>query len=900
MADSIGTSSSGPTFTNGQATNLGVAQGNAVVNPVSSNYFSALRTRSIVEPEYIYNEFPKIDSVPKNLEIDYSKILHKPYFVKNIKWSTGDPAYTFLDYTEVPFDIIVNELTKYPFNTSVMFRAKVSLIYQVSATPMHQGTVLIGAVPSGVYAALNSTLSTPARVNKLMVAPHGFLYANESTAVRIQVPFYNNAKLVNTDIMSDTVHPNRIRSEYADVVVMVLNSLAQPTSAAETVTISVHAVFDELEFFVPHIDTTFVPQGLAEIGTKAVNGIFGVARNAVGGLCDLGKLATGDFLDYVRGAFKKYTGLHNPNFPMVTQKDIVTTRQNLNQVDVPTYFEKLDPYGDYSRITKDYLFDTSVDEMSMSHLLSKPMFVSTFTVKSTTAAGTPVFARPITPFQQTPILSNALDFEGDQTKSPSYCDLHTMFYHLSKYWRGGLSVHIQSNMTNFHFCKLLVARNYSPVEGMALGYPKYEEIQNLMVETLEFSGGGQVQTVDMPYISSLDFLPTTTSMDFNAFIHGMYYIYLAQPLVSNGSVPVDIQFNVYISMNKDFQYYGYSNNLLQVFGFGDETPVREFEAEASIMQPIEDQSSLNNPGGVDHDKYKDEFLRPIVSVRDYSRRMYRAFRARVRYDDAVARNGVFAISVSSLLKPPLTQGSPGNYQRAYCHPLAVLRRTFLGYNGGLKVKAVLSGTSVGMLWYSPPSYVRSSDGLATTWLGAEPLAYAGGAALTAGEKLYGLDNGEPLASNYSGVLPTVERPNYAVSASGASSHRGDEENVLMGGCILEGHVPNLSPYRFLGDGATMDISTINSLDSPFEQMGHLIITVPKDPSLLGPGAGNSKCSLEIAIWIGADDEGRFGFQSILPFFGLTTKRDISIVNDNDPITGLPSPALTYNGYLYLN
>lgn len=867
---------------------------------MSSNYFSSLRTRSIVEPEYIYDKFPSINSLPRNLDIDYTKILHKPYFVKNIKWGTGDTAYNFLDYIEVPFGIIVNELTKYPFNTSVMFRAKVSLIFQVSATPMHQGTVLIGALPSGVYASLNSFTSVPARMNKLMVAPHGFLYANESTAVRIQVPFYNNSKLVNTDVMSDTVHPNRLRSEFADVVVMVVNPLAQPTSAAESVTISVHAVFDELDFYVPHIDTTFVTEGLADIGTKAVNGVFGIAKSAVGGLCDLGKTATGDFLDYLRGVFKQYTGLHNPNYSSIAQKNVITARQNVNQVDIPTYFEKLDPYGDYSRITKDYLFDTATDEMLMSHLLSKPMFVSSFTVKSTTTAGTPLFARPITPFQQTPFLANALDYEGSQTKSPAFCDLHTMFFHLSKYWRGGLSVHIQSNMTNFHFCKLLVARNYSPVEGMASGYPKYEEIQNLMVETLEFSGGGQVQTVDMPYISVMDFLPTTTNLDFNAFMHGMYYIYLAQPLVSNGSVPVDIQFNVYISMNKDFQYYGYSNNLLQVFGFGETPPAsREFEAEAATMQPIEDQSSLNNPGEAKHDKYEDEFLRPIVSVRDYSRRMYRTFRARFMYDDLVARNGVFAIDVGTLLKPPMSTGSAGVYQRAYSHPLAVLRRSFLGYNGGLKVKAVISGSSVGMMWYSPPSYVRNADGIGTTWVGTEPLAYASPTTTVAGEKLYGLDNGEPSAANYSSVMPTIERPNYTTSTSGASTHRGTEENVLMGGCILEAHVPNLSPYRFLGDGTSMDITVLDSKESPFEQMGHLIITLPRDPSLLGYNS-NAKCSVELALWIGADDEGRFGFQSILPFYGLVTKKDIVVTNDNDPFTGLPGSYSTYNQYLYLN
>lgn len=236
------------TFTAGQASATGVSAGNATINPVASNYYSALRTRSVVEPDYIYTDFPVIRSVPKDLSIDYSRILNKPFFIKNINWSAAQNSGYLLDQITIPFDIIVNELSKYPFHTSVLYRAKVSLIYQVAATPMHQGTMIVAALPMGTFTAMN--FSSQSHFNKMMAAPHGFLYANESTAVRIQVPFYCNTKLINTDLDSNTLHPNLTAGNYAEVVAMVMNPLAQPTSASESVTISVHAVFDDLEFYI--------------------------------------------------------------------------------------------------------------------------------------------------------------------------------------------------------------------------------------------------------------------------------------------------------------------------------------------------------------------------------------------------------------------------------------------------------------------------------------------------------------------------------------------------------------------------------------------------------------------------------------------------------------------------
>lgn len=868
------------TFTQGQASNQGVGAMNATVNPVASNFYSALRTRSVVEPEFIYTDFPRLDNLPNNLNIDYSKILNKPFFVKNITWDTSQVHGVIVDHVSVPFDIIVNELSKYPFNTSVLYRAKISLIYQVAATPMHQGTLLIGAVPNGTHLVMQDV--TMDHTNKLMAAPHGFLYANESTSVRIQVPFYSNTKLINTDIQGNTVQPNGIFGNYAEVVAMVMNSLSQPTTAARTVTVSVHAVFDDLEFFVPHVDTRWVTEGLMEIGSKAVDGVFGVARSAADGLADLGKHVVGDGLDWFRGMIRKYTGLHNPNDPRTEAKHAVTFRQNPNCVDIPTRFEKLDPYGDYARITQDTLFDTIVDEMDLKTILSKPMYINTFRVSTTDATGTLLFSRPITPMQSTGIDKTVLNpVNGREERVAVINNNFQLMHMLSRYWRGGINLHIQSNMTNFHFCKLQVARNYSPVVEQLTGNPEFTDIQNLMVETLEFSGGGQVQTVSLPYISPMEVLPISTDWTFNALQHGMYYIYLAQPLVTNGAVPTDITFNVYISADEDFQHYGYGANSL---GW-----VSEFIAESAVMQPISDQTALTNPG-FNTANLKDEIMRPIVSARDHLRRMNRVLRGRYSREDIASAGGNFTIPLESFIEPcagsvvfPLVSSTARS-------PNQFMRSLYLGLQGGVRLKAVISGTTSASMWYVPPGYTFDPEAttLDSYWTPTVPFSRNGG--INQSFDLNIPNNQEP---SWSATVPVIDRANYVVAASGATIFKGPETSVLMGGCELEAHIPNLSPYRFVGTPEDRYHKEVPYLTTARGNMGSIVFSFG-DPSLLSPGTGNIDTEIELALYMSFDDEARCGYQVVAPAFFVPAYQDRQLTVDNKfperepPLVGVPA------------
>jgi len=86
----------------------------SVVSPVASNFYSSVRTRTLIDSKTRYDTFPKLANVPAQLEMDYSRILNKPYFISNIPWS--NIATNQLATINIPGDILNNPLAKIPFS----------------------------------------------------------------------------------------------------------------------------------------------------------------------------------------------------------------------------------------------------------------------------------------------------------------------------------------------------------------------------------------------------------------------------------------------------------------------------------------------------------------------------------------------------------------------------------------------------------------------------------------------------------------------------------------------------------------------------------------------------------------------------------------------------------------
>lgn len=524
---------------------------------------------------------PKVTHVDKSLKMNYDQILDKPFLVTTSLWSTTNTVFTELARLPFPSAIMNNPLARVPFESSAFYQARICCMLQVSGTPMHQGLLLAAAIPHGTPTIVNP--------NQILSAPHVFLNATESTSVCLECPMYTPSTLYRTATPVTSYENSPLSTSFYgtdifDLVVFIMDPLSVASGSSTTISLSIHCIFKEADFYVPKVgNLTWTPQcgverlfaakSQAKVSTKCVCGekkmskddtdyspeglvetLWKLPTKILDGAATGLKVVAGDLIDMGREAVRHLTGFHNPNISTIDSRHLATFRNFPNNVDQPVRLEVMDSHAQFSRIYDDYYFRTEQDEMDLKFLTSKPVYVGKFTVRSTNTTGKNLFAYPMTPMVEAEI-------DGLVGNTSFYSPLRTI-YEASRYWRGDLKLHIQAVCTNFHFCKIIVVKNYAmsnaPVDPVNPLIPSYNQVHNLNTDTLEFSAGGQIHTIDLKYNSHLRQLECTKDYAYNIVNHGMVYGYLVQPLTFNSNVPLNVTFNVYISGGDNLEFSGYS------------------------------------------------------------------------------------------------------------------------------------------------------------------------------------------------------------------------------------------------------------------------------------------------------------------------------------------------------
>ena len=910
------------------------------VTDTADKFFSSVRTRSAVETQPRYTKFPKLDCVPPQLEMDYSVILNKPYFIKNITWSNTATPGGVIATLNIPSDILSNNLVRIPFEASVYYRAKISVVFQVAGTPMHNGVLIASALPNGGDKMWQTQVNLN-NMNKYMAAPHVFLSANEATPVVLEVPFYVNNKLQPISINGTSVTPGG--GDYAEVILAVVNAMGVPTSGSNSLTISAHFMFTELEFYAPHVDPTWVVQsgfvaesfieGAKGFVTNVFDRVTSGIKTTVSDAYDLigsTKVQMFDFIDSGRAYLRSLTGLHNPSDATVTSKCAVQFRQNTNVVDAPIQIEKLDPYSQFSHYTRDYTFDTDIDEMLVSEIVSKPQYIGTFGLRNTNVEGDILFSRPITPFQEILPINYTAGTPATIVSTIATTSLLQNIHFLSRYWRGGLKLHIQSAMSNFHYCKLTIARNYSPDTNMRVAVPAYNSIPNLMMETLEFSGH-QVHTIDLPFVSPMEQLPCTSDMQMNALQHGMYYIYVHQPLVVNGAVSTQVKFNVYLSGADDLQFFGYATRPMTIlYNLGNAPIFRSnYYNEKGELVEVDDKIEPNWEVAKEEDKLlkravmgSDRFvaeaavedqqdillhkneqenikptdLRPIVSVRDFTRRWTRAYYERYNPGTTVNFDGAIMLDVATLLGvrgPNIPSGTaPGTtiYGRT---PTSIINSMFLGYSGGARFKISVLGTTLSECYYVPPGFHAYNLDVTSgrEWRGTAPFADLfnapyGSSYSTAINNTYAYaeKNDDPNRDPYIlNPCPMQDKPNYVVSSEGLDVGLAVAEFQRMPMAVNthEIEIPHMSPFRFVGNASKgyFPANGNYSYKNANNNMGYIVIKMAQ-PVLYYPSVAPISPAVALEVFVSTDDVGRSGYQVFAPTTVIPAVKVTSGANSN--------------------
>lgn len=651
-----------------------------------STEVASITTREIQEIRTPYNDlYMKVD-IPDAYRVDARSFIERPFYVDEVVFPNTAVRYSFLQNTVkfLPGDIArSNPSVLNMFKMAAYGRPDMVLNISMAGTITHAGCVLVGVLPpmpaypiDGFY---NKNL-----INTLLSGPHAFLHANEATSVALNVPWFCNTDLATTDMeissgYQNTLDITEVNGNYATLVYMVLNPLTPSTGSSNSLRIVVEACFKNFDLAVPtpRFVTWTAQSGVLDFFTHGVSGLI---DNAFSGL----KRVTSDALDYARNVVRDYTGLHNPNVPMIQERVITTPLNFQNNVDTAQFFEKLDPFTKFDRIVKEPLFGSSVDEMSLSHILTKRQFIGSFQVTVNDGLGKMVWARPISPFQggiRTIPLANVIEIFNNIE----------LIHSMSRGWRGGLKLTIQSVMNNKQQCKLKVIKMYNPSVKATTAYPTYQSIANAPTHLLEFTQGGQEHQVELPYLCRNDITPCANNTDFEALFHGLYYIYVAQPLVKSDSSPENIEFNLYIEGCPDLTFYGYatSNTYHTSFNLVPEQSAKlEFEAQSGNSMKV-----MNEPQKQDKEHVVDTKeeqlthmtrLMPILDIRPYIRRMY--------------KSDVTAVQVSPLdtfnttLRLGALLGEDPNFWRYT--PIESFSRMYYGKSVGFKFRLMLTINAV--------------------------------------------------------------------------------------------------------------------------------------------------------------------------------------------------------------
>lgn len=799
------------------------------LSTITKNYLSSIQTRDVTEQEFQYDYMPQLHGMKKEMQFNLDPLITRPFNYDTFTWSTTNARYsTIISKTLLSDLFMANTALSNALRSYAFFRAHACIYVSLTGTLSHQGNILVGVLP-GTSTSYNATTTPqPQYINSLLTAPHAMLGANEATSACIEVPFYVPTDLLTFDNNNNTPIEDLGLvgyNSYATLMAMVMNPLAVGEGSSTSISIHVQVHITKLEVYVP------VPTSTQSFGPLPTVDGQSFTGQVVSSLLDttslVAKTVTFDFIDTLRGAVRSLTGLHNPNQPVLQNSNLMQTRNRSNIVDDVVHYEKMDPYSKFTRVTKDGIFHSKKDEMNIGHIISKPQYIGSFQVASTYTAGRLLKVGVINPYQ-----FNAFGGYGFTS------NIERMYYNTYA-WSGDMELIIQSSMTNKHSVKLVVAKMYGLDRRVINGVPLYDSSKISPSSLLEFSAGNQQQVVSLDFLSRNQVLQNTMDPTAAALQHGLYYIYLVQPLVYADGVPTTVEFNLFLRCKPNFRFHGYSSRggrttiqptkfVPQQITEDDALPELEGQSASNcdpVMNAPNTCSPLCDQPVETEERDQIERIKPILSMRDLIRRPLLTYYN--IYNPGTS--GIFnlAIPVANLLGY-----GPFATNQDIVHNVF---RMYYGYNGGVKLKIKIDMANA-VIRYNPPTFVNSS----TDYLV------------------------QSVQFNPSSVLQNASDDNFVDSRTFVELPHSISPNISDGKsyCVYDLHIPQPTIYNWLGglDWFTSSATSNSNVRTKLGSLGWITISgrVGVDPGT------------RIRTWIfaGADDEGRLGFHTMAPYCGL--------------------------------
>lgn len=798
----------------------------------SSDLISTIETKTPIESKDMHHDFTTIN-IPPEFRINASPFVNRAFYLGSLLYDTTLPASSLIKngFYRLPGDAIrSNKALLNGMKIASYYRSKMYLAVSMAGTITHAGTVLVGIIPP-LPQDIDFNLTQNYLINTILSGPHAFLHANNASSVKLEVPWYCNSDLATLDMeISPTYKPSiditTTNGNYATFVAFVLNPLQPSAGSSNFLNITVEAIFENLDILVPcprYI--TYTSQGLfSEIKTSVKNTAGNFATQLIG-----------DGIDYITN-FLGFTGLHNPNNATIPDINIINTVNRVNLVDSTQHFEKLDPYSTFDRILQEPIFNSTIDEMDIKHIISKRQYLGTFKVNKDDVIGTRLWTRPISPYQ-----GGTRGQFGNL--EPGRIANNIEFMHLlSRAWKGTIKITIQSVMNNKQQVKIRSLSLYGPSIQVASGYPVYTDILQAPSHLFEFTEGGQERTFDLPCLARNNIIYNMRENSSEGLFHGVYYMYLAQALANSSGSPETIYFNVFYELSSDFSFFGYSTEKL--FSFGPfvlpasnnrikaseitEKKEEQFTAQSGEefipIKPMNEDSAPNDMNTTLENtkpEAKEIFrLKPLTNVRDLVRRLYPNRPSEwISVGEDYKEN--IPIFISDLI------GETVFFDEYKNNIPSLVSKMFYGKTGGVKCKLkFFCSTDLFELniYYLPPQTYVNKD-LAT-------LDFCG--------------------PNYN----AIDLQGFQIPVTFTNTARD-----AINGYVYEFVVPNVNMYKFVGAPTKMSNNQADYYSTL--DLGVIVISVNI----------KKEARFKIRTETGFTDETRLGFHSIAPIIDTPVRGD---------------------------
>jgi hypothetical protein len=491
------------------------------LKPVVDQMGSAYTAQNNVTIESIPHQMSQMDIH----EVDYSYVntLKKPFYLRSFQITSANTVGQNVSTLNLPADYFAaNHVLQNIGNTFKSFRGDFHLLISVQGTPLASGA-LAAIVTYSQYTG--SYTSTTSSLQNAYYRHHAILdYSDNSNTTDLVVPFRWSRNAIDPFLTAHSVR-------FSPIV-----PLAGQTSI--TVTISAFVENPVFRFLRPQT-STFV--------SRTTQGLINITsiNNTMRDIIDstLPTNLTGDTVDITPKMMDDIPIPTNPT-PMIVKFNSMNNANNPHAIERPTLMSGA------QRISDQYTYGTSMDEMSIKSLTQKDNYHASFDILTTSPVNSTLFATYVTPCSY---------WRTTATQTVTTIDRLTS---LMKYWRGGLKFKFRFYMNRFQSVKLYAAMFYKDSEPSILS-----DFSTSHGVVLDIGGDQREVEIEIPYNAETAWLfcPVRLGQDFTAdntqrYVLGKLALYTMTPLISPTGSPTSITCHVTMSTSDDFEYASYMSS----------------------------------------------------------------------------------------------------------------------------------------------------------------------------------------------------------------------------------------------------------------------------------------------------------------------------------------------------